>query len=68
MDQAVRVDERPSSNFVVVCNKAEAIDELLHLVMVLSADQRRIDIFPVRTSNESILFNGSGQASRILAE
>lgn len=68
MYQAVRVDKRPGSNFVGIFNKAEAINELLHLVMALPADQRRIDIFPVRASNESILCDGSGQASRVLIE
>jgi hypothetical protein len=68
MYQAVRVDERSSSNFVGVGNKAEPINELLHLIMVLPADQRRIDVFPIRASNESILCDDSGQASRILVE
>jgi len=68
MYQAVGVDERPGSNFVSVCNKAEAINELLHLVMAPPANQRRINVFPVRASNESILCDGSGQAPWILVE
>jgi hypothetical protein len=64
----VRVDKSPSGHRVVLCDEAEAVNELLHLDMAPSAHQGRVNVVPIGASVEQILIEISRHAPWVFGE